>query len=111
MSHNHRNLGAHEDVNTEFGGLPHVRVDAVMEEGGGGGAGGEGFLLCVVCCVCVTAGRGATEVHWMLRPGAGLFSIANLLRVACFLFSVCLEPFYYTQSSVIKAPIRDGFLC
>ena len=28
-----------------------------------------------VCCVlfvvvCVTAGRGATEVYWMLRPGA-----------------------------------------
>ena len=37
------------------------------------------LLLVVVCSM--TAGRGATEVHWM-------FSIANLLRVACFFFSV-----------------------
>jgi hypothetical protein len=43
----------------------------------------------------MTAGRGATEVYWMLRPGAGfVFRIANLLRMACSLFSVCLEPFY-----------------
>ena len=28
--------------------------------------------------------------------------IAILLNMACFLFSVCLEPFDYTQSSVIK---------
>jgi hypothetical protein len=27
-------------------------------------------------------------------PAPLLFGIANLLRVACSLFSVCLEPFY-----------------
>ena len=35
------------------------------------------LLLCLpcsacfaVCCYCMTAGWGATEVYWMLRPGA-----------------------------------------
>ena len=27
-----------------------------------------------VCCGCMTAGRGAIEVHWALRPGAGFVS-------------------------------------
>ena len=35
-------------------------------------------LKCIGCCV----------------PTPAMFSISNLLRVACFLFSVCLEPFY-----------------
>ena len=29
-----------------------------------------------------------------------------MLRVACFLFSVCLEPFYYTQSERIQSVIH-----
>ena len=50
----------------------------------------------VVCCYCMTAaGWGETEVYWMSRPGAWrLCSIAIFLRVACFICSVCLEPFY-----------------
>ena len=41
MNSNHRNPGAHEgDVNTEFGGLPHVRAGVVVEPGGSGSAGG-----------------------------------------------------------------------
>jgi hypothetical protein len=48
-----------------------------------------------VVVICGTAGRGATETHWMLRvPAPAMFSISNLLRVACFLSSACLEPFY-----------------
>ena len=31
MNHNHRNPGAHKDVNTEFGGLPRVRTGVVVE--------------------------------------------------------------------------------
>ena len=31
-------------------------------------------LLARSCCYCMTAGRGATEVYWMLRPGAGSIS-------------------------------------
>ena len=47
---------------------------------------------------CMAAGRGATEVYWMLRLGAlcVMWSISNLLRVACFIFSVSVEPFYCT---------------
>ena len=41
------------------------------------------------------SGRGETEVTWMSRPGAWrLCSIAIFLHVACFLCSVCLEPFH-----------------
>ena len=52
-----------------------------------------------VCCLfvhCMTAGRGATEVHGCCVPAPVLFSISNLLRVACFLFSVFFGPFYLT---------------
>ena len=60
---------------------------------GGEGKWGGGCRLRVCCCM--TAGWGETEVHWMSRPGAWLLcSIAILLRVVCFLCSVCLEPFY-----------------
>ena len=55
------------------------------------------YCLLFFVVVCVTAGRGATEVYWVLRPDAlwcEALCIANLLRVACFVFSVCLEPFY-----------------
>ena len=48
-------------------------------------------LLFDVCCYCMTAGWGAIEVYWMLRPGAssvlhcqpaarGLLSLISLLR-------------------------------
>jgi len=52
------------------------------------------------CCallvvICMAADRGAIEVIGYCVPVPAMFSIANLLRVACFLFSVFLEPFYY----------------
>ena len=42
-----------------------------------------------------------------------MWSIANLLRVACFLFSVCLEPFCLfttkrNQQSAIKGTLPEG---
>ena len=71
--------------------------------GGGSGVGGWGgrgegrgvALLFVV--ICMTAGRGVAEVHWMSRPGAcdvshrqhaehGLLSFLSLLRA--FLLNV-----------------------
>ena len=30
----------------------------------------EALLMCC-CCDCMTAGRSATEVYWLLRAGAG----------------------------------------
>ena len=52
------------------------------------------LAMLLVVVIFGTAGQGATEVHWMLCPGACDVCIANLLRVACFLFSVCLGAFY-----------------
>ena len=51
---------------------PNARLLSVVLRGGrwrgGEGCGVAVALLLVV--ICMTAGRGATEVHWMLRPGA-----------------------------------------
>ena len=60
------------------------------------------LFVCCLFVVCMTAGRGATEVHGCYVPAPVLFSISNLLRVACFLLSVFFGAFYLTQSSAIK---------
>ena len=57
------------------------------------GAGADCGLLGRL--VSLRAGARLTCL-WRSRPGAWrLCSIAIFLRVACFLCSVCLEPFYY----------------
>ena len=35
------------------------------------GSGAFALFLCVACCYCMTAGWGAADVAWTLRPGAG----------------------------------------
>ena len=64
----------------------------VLGRGRGGWAengccGVAGVFCCCfgVCCDWMTAGRGAIEVHWMLRPAPALFRIANVLSMVCFL--------------------------
>ena len=54
-----------------------VRSLSAMLRWAGVVLGGLRLLCCLlcsacfaVCCYCMTAGWGATEVHWMLRPGA-----------------------------------------
>ena len=63
---------------------------------------GWGLRRICFCCPCFVVcgylydygpGRNGSVLDvasWRLV----MWSIANLLRVACFLFSVCLEPFY-----------------
>ena len=76
MNPGRRNPGAHEDANAQIGVPPHLRTGHRFSLLGRRSVWERGYvcfgvtfaLLFVV--ICMTAGRGAAEVYWMLRPGA-----------------------------------------
>ena len=62
-------------------------------------------LLAHSCCYCMTAGRGATKVYWMLRPGAG--SVSHCQPAARGLLSlISLLRAFFTKRSLIKRNTR-----